>query len=337
MKLLEDLSNNINESINKIKIIYEKINKEKEELKLKIQKIFTNIRNEINNREDQLLIEAENIYNNKYFKDEFIKDIEKLPNKIKLSIEKGKIIDKEWNNNNRMIFIINDCINIENSINTINLMNEQIKNYKNINNLKIKFYPENEKEINSTLNKIINFGKISTHNLNINIISKIIDKEEYFKSLKNWIEPNKELKFELLYRLSEHGEKFSKFHELCDNKGSILALYHVKDGNKIGIYTPLILDNKSKWKNDMNTFIFNLNKNQKFKKLTNDYSLYCYNNYGMFTADFGNHSSGSMKKIKHFGNYINDYYENGRDILPSGNEEKIYDLEEVEVFKISTN
>ena len=54
MKLLEELSNNINESINKIKIIYEKINKEKEELKLKIQKIFTNIRNEINNREDQL-------------------------------------------------------------------------------------------------------------------------------------------------------------------------------------------------------------------------------------------------------------------------------------------
>ena len=61
MKLLEDLSNNINESINKIKIIYEKINKEKEELKLKIQKIFTNIRNEINNREDKLLIDIENI------------------------------------------------------------------------------------------------------------------------------------------------------------------------------------------------------------------------------------------------------------------------------------
>ena len=51
IKLLEDLSNSINESINKIKIIYEKINKEKEELKLKIQKIFTQIRNTLNNEE----------------------------------------------------------------------------------------------------------------------------------------------------------------------------------------------------------------------------------------------------------------------------------------------
>ena len=125
------------------------------------------------------------------------------------------------------------------------------------------------------LQKIKTFGKISTSNFNINTISKIIDKEEYCKSLKNWIEPHKDLKFELLYRLSEHGEKYSKFHELCDNKGSTLTLFKVNDGNKVGIYTPLILDSKSGWKKDMNTFIFNLNKNKKYKKLANDYSLYC--------------------------------------------------------------
>ena len=221
-------------------------------------------------------------------------------------------------------------------MNKINLINEKIKSYKKDDNVKITFYPENEIEINSFLEKIKSFGKISTRNFNIDIKSKIIDKEEYCKSLKNWIESNKDLKFELLYRLSENGEKFSKFHELCDNKGPTLTLFHVDDGNKVGIYTPLILDSKSGWKNDMNTFIFNLNKNKKYKKLTNDYSLYCYNNYGLFTADFGNHSSGTMKKIKHFGNFINDYYENGKDILPSNDKEKVYDLKEMEVFKIST-
>jgi len=46
------LSNNINDSINNIKIIYEKINEKKEEIKLKIQKIFTKIRTALNNRED---------------------------------------------------------------------------------------------------------------------------------------------------------------------------------------------------------------------------------------------------------------------------------------------
>ena len=46
-----------------------------------------------------------------YFKEDLINKSEKLPNKIKKSIEKGKIIDKEWNENN-LSLLINDCINI---------------------------------------------------------------------------------------------------------------------------------------------------------------------------------------------------------------------------------
>ena len=111
----------------------------------------------------------------------------------------------------------------------------------------------------------------------------------------------------------------------------------MKDGNKVGIYTPLILDSKSGWKKDMNTFIFNLNKNKKYKKLANDYSLYCNTNNGIYTIYFGNYSSnGIIKKITHFGNYINDYYENGSEMFPSNGQEKTYDLEEMEVYKIST-
>ena len=50
VKLLEEISNTFQDSINKLKTIYEKINEDKEELKIKIQKIFTKIRNELNNR-----------------------------------------------------------------------------------------------------------------------------------------------------------------------------------------------------------------------------------------------------------------------------------------------
>ena len=59
IKHLEDLSINIIESINKIKNVYEEINEKKEKLKLKIQKIFTNIRNVLNNREDELLLKVD--------------------------------------------------------------------------------------------------------------------------------------------------------------------------------------------------------------------------------------------------------------------------------------
>ena len=91
-------------------------------------------------------------------------------------------------------------------------------------------------------------------------ISKIIDgNKKYYESLKNWINPSKNIKAELLYRLSENGDKYSTLHELCDNKGPTLTLFHIKNGNKIGIYAPLSWDTSKEWKGDIETFIFNLN------------------------------------------------------------------------------
>jgi len=109
IKFLEELSNNIQQSIKDLKAIFEKMNKNKEELKLNIQKIFTKIRSEINNREDQLLIEIDKKLENLFYKEDIIKEKEKLPLKIKDSLEKGKLIDivnytqqKENNNKNNL-------------------------------------------------------------------------------------------------------------------------------------------------------------------------------------------------------------------------------------------
>ena len=101
--------------------------------------------------------------------------------------------------------------------------------------------------------------------------SRIIKEDEY-KQLKDWINPSKKIKGELLYRLSENGDNFATFHELCDNKGPTLTLFHVNDGNKVGIYTPLSWESSEKGFNkyDKETFIFNLNKNKKYEKLCED-------------------------------------------------------------------
>ena len=53
---LENISVNIEETINKLKIIFEEINKNKEDLLLNIQKIFTKLRNKLNEREDQFYV-----------------------------------------------------------------------------------------------------------------------------------------------------------------------------------------------------------------------------------------------------------------------------------------
>ena len=163
IKLLEDLSNKVENSFNELKKLIENINEDKEKLKLEISKIFTQIRNIINQREDELLLEVDNKYNNLYFNEDFINKNKNFPNKIKKSLEKGKLISKEWNSNKiKLNSIINDCLEIENDIKNINNMDESIKKIK-LKDDKIQFLPSDEKELNEFLNNIKNFGEISAN------------------------------------------------------------------------------------------------------------------------------------------------------------------------------
>ena len=255
------------------------------------------------------------------------------------------IKDKELqliNSNEQIINNVNFLKNENNQLkNDINLLKKEVGKLKNDNNQmkdsSIQLKNENmqlKKEV-TELNEKLNILWSWRENMRIkNLDSKIIKENEvYNKRLKKWIDPIKKIKAELLYRLSENGDKFSTFHELCDNKGPTLTLFHVNDGNNVGIYTPISWDSTSDWKKDMETFIFNLNKNQKYNKLKSDYFFYCRSSFGPFTSDFGCLTE-SMKSIKHWGNDINKYYDKGSEILPSNKQEKEYNLIESEVYRI---
>ena len=160
INILEELSNNIDKTIEELKILYEKISKNKEELKTKIQQIFTKIRSSLNEKEDKLLLEVDEKYNNSFFKEELIKEIEKLPNKIKISLNKGKMIEKEYKESIPNSFV-NECINIENNIEKINKIKNNMKKYDSNEKLEI-IYNLEENEINNLLNNIKNLGQITT-------------------------------------------------------------------------------------------------------------------------------------------------------------------------------
>jgi len=72
IKFLEDLSKNLQQIINELKEIFEKICENKESLKLQIQKIFTKLRNSLNEREDELLLEVDKQIDNIYFDEKII-------------------------------------------------------------------------------------------------------------------------------------------------------------------------------------------------------------------------------------------------------------------------
>lgn len=173
LDILLELSNNIEQITDELKKLVEKINGSSEALKSSIQKTFTKIRNALNEKEDKLLQEVDEFYNNNFFNDDIIKESEKLPNKIKKVLQRKKILEKEWEDNN-LVQLINDYINIENNIKEINLINKTIHNFKTIGNNIIKFILD-EDIFNTILKGINNIGKLISEkediykNFNINL------------------------------------------------------------------------------------------------------------------------------------------------------------------------
>jgi len=157
LEYLEKISQDSEKSLESVKERFSKMETKKEELITKIQKIFTKIRNTINEREDELLLSVDNQFKCLEDKDNIIKQSERLPKKVKQIIQNGKSINKD--NNKKISAIVNDCINIENSIEEIKKMNQKMSEFKCIDMNKIDFRP-NENELDDFVEKINKFGKI---------------------------------------------------------------------------------------------------------------------------------------------------------------------------------
>ena len=266
IKYLEDFSKSLEISINEIKKLFNDINENKEQLKIKVQKIFTNLRNVLNNREDELLNEIDEKFNNLYGNEDIIRKGEKFPEKIKKSIEKGKSIENEFNNN-KLISVINDCISIENNINDISKINETIDKCKNNNKIKINLYL-NDEEVNNFSDKIKTMGKIGSK---IKFSNSKIEFDENLVS--DWI--GKNFTSELLFSTTNNGFKPSEFHRLCDNKGPTIIFIETKKGCIFGGYTELDWDKSSEYKTDESTFLFSINNKAKYTRKNKLCSIYC--------------------------------------------------------------
>ena len=325
---LEQLSESLETSINKIKIIIQNINEEKEKLKTKIQISFTNIRNVLNNREDVLLLEVDKIFNDEYLDEKIIRESEKLPNKVKSSLEEGKKLDnKNLISEEDIITFIAQCIYIENNINNIRLINEKIIKFNELNNMRIVL--DLNPNDNQILELIKTYGKLlKLRNLSIFNDSKIIgDKIEYEINLINWINSKNQIKAKLLYRKSRDGDTFEIFHQLCDNKGPTITLIRSSEGFIFGGYNPLSWDNHSNWKEDEQSFLFSLTFEKIFRKKKKSSSIYCSKLNGPWFAFVGMSSRTNLKNMSQ-GELLYKpemaYFENYWEIIP--NEKKKYTI-----------
>ena len=324
IKNLENLSINLQETINQMKIIFEKIDKNKEKLKNDIQTIFTKIRNSLNEREDKLLLEVDKKYNDIYFNEEIIKESDKLPNKIKISLEKGKEIENNWNNN-KLNSLINDCLNIENNINYINKINENIIK---CNSIKTEFsFISNEDEINQLFEIIKKFGDIKDNS--INTFDSNIEFDQNL--VKTWVN-NRNFKSELLFRKTRDGSTPNDFHNKCDNKGVTITFIETTEGNKFGGYTELPWDKSENDKKDKSTFVFSFNNKQKYIARNNNNSIGCHSSEGpRFGCQYPEiYLYETLNKGESWNNSDCTFIE-GRKLT---NGKQYWEVKELEVFKI---
>ena len=288
MKFLEDLSNNLNNSIKELKSLYDNIDKRKEEIKSKIQNTFTKIRSNLNERENELLLEVDNKFNELFGNEDIIREGEKLPNKIKLSLEKGKINENDWNDNNKLSSIINICINIEDNIKNINIINENIKNYKINNDIKIDFDLENE-YFDNFIYTIKSFGILYAPNDLDSLILKNKDDLNKFSNLLS--KKIKIKKMKLLYRASKDGLNLNNLRDKINNKSNLIFLFLIGNTRIFGSFISSKIEVQHQtYTKDENAFVFSLNNNKIYEILIPQYAIYFYNGY---TVLIGNNWNGN--------------------------------------------
>ena len=314
------------------------LNEKKEKIKLEIQKIFTNIRNILNNREDKLLLNVEKEYENLFLNENIIKDIEKLPNKIKLSLEKCKKINNIENN---IYKLIKESIEIENNINIINIINSNINDIYNSAEKEIKFKP-GENEINKFFEIIKNFGSVFVMDNN-NILNSSIIKDDInnYNLILNWIEETinkKGIKFELLFKMSQNGTTSEDFHKYCDNKGPTLTLVKTTNNKIFGGFTPLDWKNQGNNINDPSnqTFIFSLNLKKKYNMINKDgKGIYCSKKYG---PNFGDGDFCLRENMKNGITYAdkgcNFLRDNNLELIGKKGKSENFEVDELEIYKV---
>jgi hypothetical protein len=310
---------------------------------MKIQQSFIKIRTELNNKEDQLLSELDNFFDNTFFKEDIMEEIEKLPDKIKSALE----LDDEKDNNDsiennkkevNIISLIKDCLSVENYIKEINLMNEKIKKHKNLDNLQIDFIYNDE----PIIEEINNFGYFSRNILPEFLKSSIIQGDSKNQELIiNWIKEKRkkeEINFELIFKMTENGSESKDFHQFCNDKGPTLTLMSTIEEKKFGGFTSLNWKSEGGFVSDtsMETFIFSLNLGKKYDLNDKEKSAIKFDlNNG---PTFGNGDIivyQNMKEGKTYANEKSSFLEdNNLELIQKEGEQQSFNVQEIEVYRI---
>ena len=269
--------------------------------------------------------------------DIIIKEGEKLPNKIKTSLEKGKLINNDWEDNNKLSFYINNCIKVEDNIKNINIINDNIKKGKLNNEINITFNIVDD-YLNNYIKNLKTFIFINDISIS-KIDSQILKNKDDLIKFNNLFSTKIKIRnIILLYRSSRDGLELNNLRNKINNKSNLIFLFLVGNTRIFGSFINANVEVKhDKYIKDDNAFSFSLNNNKIYKILMPEYAIRFYNDYPILIGNNAN-SNG-------FYQYSNTIFDGG--LL---NNPKIYDFQrnneltegnskfnELEIFEINLN
>ena len=305
----------------------EEVEENKDKIKDEIKNIFEKIRTEINNRENILTSETDKYFDKNYFNEGIVKKRDQ----IKSLLENVESIDDEWEDDDKLNEIINNCINIENNMKDINIIKAKMEKYiKNDNKFNVQF----NNDIDKFINKIKKFGYIFDSTIlkeqnNIKKFNELIDDDKITNNLN------------LLYRSSRDEFNYLNIINAINNKSNLIFLYLTENDKIFGAYIKTKLENidingSKKYYKDEDAFVFSINNNKKYKILIPEYAISFDNKNYILIGNKNNDNNGF---------YYSDNIINDKQLI---NGEKIYDfsknseltedsgkLIELEIFKIN--
>ena len=301
--------------------------------KSKIFKMFDSIQDTYN--DIKLLLEQNSFYIQTYEKSIAlcIKKQIGIQYDIVFPLKEGSIDIKEIVTElcEKNIILEKKIIILENKINEINETNKKLEK---------KIY-----DLEKTIKEIVskekdNFSKAGLKILESRIIKRSDEIDFVINRLKQAFN-NKNFKFNLLYRASKDGDALSIFHSKCDYKTKVLVLYHTTEDIKFGGYSEKGFDCSGVYKNDVNSFLFSIDK-RKIYNSSNGSQLFCHKGNG---PSFGNNRAIylqdnipilSKEKKKHQTTQSTQSFQGFSDYeINNGN--CYFSLQELEIFQIVLN
>ena len=155
--------------------------------------------------------------------------------------------------------------------------------------------------------------------------------------MRKWIQEEvdkKEIKFELIFKMSENGNQSEDFHKLCDNQGPTLTLIKATNNKIFGGFTPLNWKNKGFWIRDLNnqTFLFSLDLKKKYKSINeNSNGIFCFDIYG---PNFGGSGFWLKQNMKKGETCSNTFFSHDSTTKGKDDEYESFEVDDFEVYKV---